>query len=480
VHRIPRRVFRRCLVSAALVGAPLVGVAVTVQSASANSPLTVSNNSNDGGGSLRAAIIAAEGAGDDTITVNPGVGTIQLKTPISFTMNGNLTIGGNGVAIDANGQQSALHSTQGSGNFSFDDFTVSGAHSTTIKSGAIVTEATGNVTLSNCTVASNTANAPDHSDSAAVTMLGTGNFTVNRCTFANNTMTAGNNVDSGGALDVEGGPATVTDSAFTANKTTGGTNAVLGGAIDTEGGPLTITNTSIAQNTVVSGDGGDAAGGVVSEGGEMTVTNSTISGNQGSGNGKPDNAGGGIVQEGGDLTLVYATISGNVAPLSDSTRATQIKNDGGALNTFGSVIGPRNAGIDDCVQDGGPTNSHGYNFTDDDSCGINTSTDITNKTDPGLGALGLHSSGERLVQLPQSGSAVLDAIPQAHCKDDGASGISTDERGVSRPQRSACDMGAVELSPADASTTTTTSPGTGSTGTAEPPTAVSAQPTLTG
>ncbi len=477
MHRMPRRVFRRCVVSAVLVSAPLVAVAANVHDATAAAPIVVTNNSDHDAGSLRAALTAAEAAGDDTITVNPGVGTIKLSTPITFTMNGALTISGNGVEVDANGQESALDETGGTGALSIDDVTVSGAHSTSTKSGAIVTEATGNVTLSNCTIASNTANAPAQSDIAAMTVLGKGTLTVNRCSFTNNTMTGADHVDVGGALDVEGGAAVITDSAFTKNKATAGANSVAGGAIDTEGGTLSVTNTSIAENTVTAGASSDAAGGVVSEGGDMTVTNSTISGNQGAGTGKADNAGGGIVQEGGALTLVYATISGNVSPLTDGKPATQIKNDGGALNTFGSVIGPRHAGIDDCVQDGGPTNSHGFNFTDDTSCGIKTSTDITNKTDPGLGALGLHDSGVRPVQLPATGSPLLDAIPQANCKDDGAAKITTDERGVARPQGTACDIGAVELSASD---TATASTGTGATETAAAATAVDAQPALTG
>jgi len=468
-------------VSAVLIGAPLVAVGVSVESASA-APFTVSNNNDSGAGSLRAAIASAASAGtDDVITVNSGVGTITLLSPITFAANGALTIHGNGVVIDANGHQSALHETIGAGAFSFDGFTVTGAHGTTNKSGAIVTEGTGAVTISDCTFSGNTANfAGDHADVAPLVLLGGGSLTVANCTFSANTVAAGNSVDIAGGIDSEGGPLTVTGSSFVNNKATAGTDSVVAGAIDSEGGTLTIRNSSFVSNTVVSGDGGDAAGAIVSEGGNMTLKSSTVSANAGSGNGRPDNAAGGIVNEGGSLTLVYDTIVSNIPPLSDAQRATNIKNDGGSLDSFGTVIAIRSGSNDDCIQDGGVTNSHGFNFTDDDSCGFGAGTDITSG-DPGLGAPGSHASGTRLVQLPESGSMLLDVIPEAHCQDDGAAGISNDERGVARPTGTGCDIGAVELTPSDVTqpTTTTTAPG-GSTGTAGAPTPVNTQPSFTG
>ena len=50
-------------------------------------------------------------------------------------------------------------------------------------------------------------------------------------------------------------------------------------------------------------------------------------------------------------------------------------------------------------------------------------------------------------QLPILNGAVFDAIPVDQCQADGATGITTDERGVTRPQFAGCDIGAVELAP---------------------------------
>jgi hypothetical protein len=50
--------------------------------------------------------------------------------------------------------------------------------------------------------------------------------------------------------------------------------------------------------------------------------------------------------------------------------------------------------------------------------------------------------------LPGTGSPLIDWIPVDACQADGASGISTDQRGVARPQAGGCDIGAVEVIPA--------------------------------
>jgi hypothetical protein len=47
--------------------------------------------------------------------------------------------------------------------------------------------------------------------------------------------------------------------------------------------------------------------------------------------------------------------------------------------------------------------------------------------------------------LPASTSPLLDAVPAASCQADGASAVTTDQRGVTRPQGTGCDIGAVEV-----------------------------------
>ena len=114
------------------------------------------------------------------------------------------------------------------------------------------------------------------------------------------------------------------------------------------------------------------------------------------------------------------------------------------LSSFGSVIALPAGGGTNCVVTT-PT-SHGFNFSDDASCGLATSTD-RQTGNPALGALA-NNGGPTATQLPGSASPLIDAIPLASCQVDGAAGITTDQRGVTRPQGSGCDIGAVEVIPA--------------------------------
>ena len=93
----------------------------------------------------------------------------------------------------------------------------------------------------------------------------------------------------------------------------------------------------------------------------------------------------------------------------------------------------------------------GYNFSDDTSCGFVAATS-SQKTpnDPMLGALA-NNGGPTQTLLPLAGSPLLDAIPPAAC------GANVDQRGVTRPQGTGCDIGAVEveaLTPAPAALVT--------------------------
>jgi hypothetical protein len=55
------------------------------------------------------------------------------------------------------------------------------------------------------------------------------------------------------------------------------------------------------------------------------------------------------------------------------------------------------------------------------------------------------NGGPTLTHLPQPGSPLIDAIPVGSCQADGAAGVTTDQRGVQRPQQSGCDIGSVEV-----------------------------------
>jgi len=118
------------------------------------------------------------------------------------------------------------------------------------------------------------------------------------------------------------------------------------------------------------------------------------------------------------------------------------------LTSFGSVVAQARGGGANC--DLVSTTSNGFNFSDDASggvsCHFNAATDrVGASNDPMLGALGANG-GPTNTMVPNPGSPLIDAIPNASC----TSGISTDQRGFTRPQVAGglCDIGAVEVQPA--------------------------------
>ena len=85
------------------------------------------------------------------------------------------------------------------------------------------------------------------------------------------------------------------------------------------------------------------------------------------------------------------------------------------------------------------------------SCGFSTATeDVAPGTAADLGPLA-NNGGPTQTMLPQDGpSPLIDGVPAASCQADGAAGITTDQRGLPRPDTASpnCDIGAVEVQPA--------------------------------
>jgi predicted outer membrane repeat protein len=249
----------------------------------------------------------------------------------------------------------------------------------------------------------------------------------------------------GGAIWTLDGDVTVVNSTLNGNRADD-----RGGAIGGEA-DVTVINSTIARNAAVA-----HVGGGIWARGDLFVANSTISNNYAEGEG------GGILAS-GDVRLYYATILDNAASVAANVGA------GDRLEAFGSIIGP--ARIMDLGGQVQPTEtncrvysstSSGQNFVTDESCGLSNPSDTVGQGNPMLGAL-RENGGLGETRLPEPGSPVLNRIPAADCSfgpfDDAIEGerhlegliedrlalIGKDQRGVSRPQGPACDVGAVEL-----------------------------------
>lgn len=240
-------------------------------------------------------------------------------------------------------------------------------------------------------------------------------FTMDGLTITGGTTTSS---AAGAGIFVQGA-ATITNSTISGNA-----SGEASGGLRVSNGALILTNSTISGNTAAGGAGGAFVNG------PATIRNSTISGNTAT------NGSGGAIEANGTVSLVYATVVGN-----SGTSTVRVARAG--ITSFGSVIASTQGGGDDCLSDVA-TVTNGFNWDDDGTCGFGSGTgDQSDAGDPKLGALG-NNGGSTQTRLPQTGSGLIDAIPTASCQADGASGITTDQRGITRPQQTGCDIGAVE------------------------------------
>jgi CSLREA domain-containing protein len=230
---------------------------------------------------------------------------------------------------------------------------------------------------------------------------------------------------------------TITNGTVSSNTTTGGGN----GAGVYNSSTLTMTNTTVSGNT---GSGGTDGGGVYDNGLSATLTGVTVSGNTAGGG-----DGGGLYSNGILLTTTNSTISGNTATIAGGglfhngidavlNNTTMAGNTGGGISNNGSTLTLKNtivasngtncAGI-------APTNGGTNLQFPGSTCGVGIPT-----ADPLLQALA-NNGGPTMTMALTAGSPAIDT---------GTTGCpptpATDQRGVTRPQGPACDIGAFEFS----------------------------------
>jgi hypothetical protein len=377
-------------------GIGLSAVLLTSAPAGAAVTITVTSNADAGAGTLRQAFIDASGnPADDTsdvvIDIPASVSMITLTTGQLAYNGGNggthtLTLNGSGNTIDQTTANSRVIDDTAGTLFTISGLTVTGGHPAAAQDGGGIL-VNGSATVTNTVITGNTATAA-----------------------------------SVGGLRVSNGNLVMTDSSVTDNHA----DAFDGGIF--VAGTATVTGSTISQNSA----GGGIAGGI--ETGALTHANATFINSTIS-----DNTGGGITPD-SPLTLVYATVVMNTGSVGN----VDFHNfPSGVLTSFASVVALPDSGVANC-QSQASTTSHGFNFSDDASCGFTAATDKQSAGDPKLGPLA-NNGGATQTRLPQPGSPLIDAIPVASCQADGASGITTDQRGVSRPQGPGCDIGAVEV-----------------------------------
>ncbi len=230
----------------------------------------------------------------------------------------------------------------------------------------------------------------------------------------------------GGGIMNNAGTITIYDTTINGNSagdpccTSGGG----GGGIMNFGGTIILNNSTVSNNVIV---GGFLGSGLLNFG-TMTVNNSTISGNTGSQ---------GIYNPIGTVTINNSTVSGNTSG--------GIYNGGGTVILYNTVVANNTA--NNCS--GSPISTLGYNLIGNNSgCTFNPSTgDLVGTSmspiNPGMTPL-QDNGGPTFTHALMEGSPAINAGNPVAPGSGGTACLTTDQRGISRPVGTACDIGAFE------------------------------------
>lgn len=386
---------------------------------------TISDNTTEyGGGGLRldsgtasitGSTISGNTAGNSGggIGIQEGTGTLTLN---GCTVTSN-TAGSGGGGISGN--------EANGGSITISESTISGNTAATSGGGISLNYSQADsVTITDSTISGNTAASSgggiSHNNSATTVPLN-----ITRCSFSNNTTGSG-----GGAIaSVTNGSArlTIADSTFSGNS-----SANAGGGLNTDS-LFTITGSTFVGNA--AGTGGDSGGGgginLPSGNANGTITNCTFSGSSAL-------FYGGGVHNWGTVAVINCTFSGNSA---DDGGGVYGESEGASTTIVNTILAGSSTSGGNC---GGSIIDGGSNLCDDGTCGFSG-----DNTDPKLDPAGLKDNGgpTQTVGLAAD-SPAIDGV--SDCK-----GLTVDQRGMTRPAGTACDIGAFEVQPPQPPSATT-------------------------
>ena len=274
-----------------------------------------------------------------------------------------------------------------------------------------------------------------------------GSLTVDHLTISN----ASTPLNGGAVLVKAGGALAAFGSTFLSNTATGG-----GGVFNATGANLTVADDTFTTNSAGNGGG-------IFNAGTAAISRTTFHGNG-------SNSGGAVTNAAGTISVVNSTFFGNVATSGagafDNVATATVRSSTFSGNSspsgFGAIspTGPGNLTLQDSIVANasrncgpvGPLTDGGHNLSWPDS------TCPGSHVDPRLGSLSSNGGPtQTLALLP--GSPAIDAIPPV-----GAGCPATDQRGISRPQGPACDIGAFELTTSTPTPTAAPVPAPPSTG----------------
>ena len=428
--------------------------------------LVVKNANNDGVNSLRWCIDNSEA--DDTITFAPMVftgGQVITLTSALPAITHDLTIEGPSKSVVIKADGNYRHILSSASSLALSNLTLTGrktsAADATPGGGVEMTDPDSALIMENCTVK----NCYNSSDGGGVYAEGTAALTD--CTLTGNTAN-----HYGGGMYVLG-TATLTDCMVSGNTAgdgggiwTEGTVTLMnctvsGNTADSSGGGLwtyetaTLTNCTVSGNSAVYGDGGGVFVNDENPDSTATLLNCTVTGNSASGG---DSSGGGVLS-GSQATLTNCTITNNSAEwgggvyADDTATLTNCTLTGNSAGDAGGGVLTRTANIRGSIvsgntADGGkdvweqewpwddeaPNAGNNFNI-------IGTPSGCSLAEIFGANTLADNGGDTETILIKPNGPAhnVISAVMLTEW------GVATDQRGVTRPQGTNGDIGAVEL-----------------------------------
>ncbi|MFO1418289.1 MAG: choice-of-anchor Q domain-containing protein [Methylotetracoccus sp.] len=388
-----------------------------------------------------------------------GGDAIDLRSSVTLTEVNNLDAGGCGnglpaitgiLSIEGNGHAIVRSSAEGTPEFRLIDstageLTLSGL---TLSNGASGIGGQGNacvgggirgavVTLHRSVVVRNSALGLYWSESAG------GGIYADAVTIADSTVSDNKSRYGGGIF---GQTVVATNSRIHGNSVSRWKGGAAGGGI--YGHTVSLIGSAVYSNRAWAAI--EVKGGGIF-GSEVRLVNSTVSGNS-SFEEAVYGYGGGIYIEAGSLTLINSTVAANDSGVAGEN--SQFPVTGGGIEGSGSIlmnsVVANNRRHDrfgispsDCVSS---AEYAGFNLIGDGSCGAAAAGQLTG--DPKLGALA-ENGGPTQTHAVLPGSPAIDRIDLLPGKGCADSGVTTDQRGTTRPQPAGgkCDIGAFEFSP---------------------------------
>ncbi|NCD33990.1 MAG: hypothetical protein EOL87_11330, partial [Spartobacteria bacterium] len=379
-------------------------------------------------------------------TYTPRDGDGNLTRNATFLMIYGALYGGfNGTETNRNQRDPQANLTVLSGDLNGDD----GADFANRTDNALHVLTLSDGTVDGFTISGGQADGIDsESIGGGVYNSGIGNPTLNNVTLTDNFA-----VDGGGLYTVEDAAITLTDVTFSGNR-----------AADNGGGMAVGSDASpLLRRVTFSDNEGGASGGMMANNGfgsAVNLINVTFSGNSATNTGSDVRAGGGLLAKSSAIVyLTNCTFSGNSATSTAFIAAGGIASDMGTVNIGNTIVAGNTSATANPDISGPGFQSLGHNLIglDDDEIG---------GLEPGANGDLIGTNGvpidARLAPLADNGGlthtmALLTNSPARDAGDD-ALAPPADQRGVSRPQGSHCDIGAFELDYAALTVTTSTNP----------------------